>query len=75
MNHLSNAGREIKRDSESSGERTWKSLNRLNGVAGLHGDDPKSMKKAYFERNVLERTAKGCDSHVGEGIRAFWCST
>ncbi len=38
LNHLSNLGKEIKRDSESSGERNWRSLNLcLTGVVGPRG--------------------------------------
>ena len=36
VNHLSSAGKEIKRDSLSSGERKGRSPNRASGVAGLH---------------------------------------
>ena len=36
MNHLSNAGKQINRDSPSSGERTGRSPNHFCGVVGLH---------------------------------------
>ena len=65
VNHLSNTGKEIKRDSESSGERNWRSLNRNSGVAGLHGDDP-GREKLYVQQNDLGKSAEESESLVSE---------
>ena len=56
LNHLSTLGREIKRDSESSGERNWNSLNhsfewgcRAAGAFKRGG----VRRKLYYSRKVL----------------------
>ena len=72
MNHLSNAGKEIKRDSPSSGERTGRSPNRLSGVAGPRGDDPRSCDKTGDQPNAPDSAAEEGDGPVGEGILTPW---
>ena len=61
MNHLSNSGKEIKKDSDVpespkvAASEIGISPNRFNGVVGPHGDDPKS-KNQY----IAERSGKAC---------------
>ena len=64
LNHLSTSGREIKRDSESSGERNRKSLNRL--IGGVEG--PRCL---YFHGSgkVLGKPAGEGESPVSETMR------
>ena len=62
MNHLSNPGKEIKRDSLSSGERTGKSPNHISGVVGLRHEFVKTER----QEKLLGRSVRECESHVSE---------
>ena len=63
MNHLSNSGKEIKKDSDVpespkvAASEIGISPNRFNGVVGPRGDDPKS-KKSVHSRKVWEGLPK-----------------
>ena len=54
VNHLSNSGTEIKRDSPSSGERTGRSPNHISGVVGPH---------TKFRENFFIGEASGKERH------------
>ena len=70
MNHLSSGGKEIKRDSPSSGERRGRSPNRSSaGLKGRAGGNPGSEKPAG-ERNGMGRPAAEGESPVREPLAA-----
>ena len=62
MNHLSNPGKEIKRDSLSSGERTGKSPNHISGVVGLRHEFVKTER----QEKLLGRSVRERESRVSE---------
>ena len=59
MNHLSNSGKEIKRDSQSSGERNGKSPNQINWGCRAAWGWPDKLREKQF---IAERFGKACQS-------------
>ena len=66
VNHLSNSRkRNQARDSESSGERNWKSLNPLRGLQGCISVGPTS-KSHIYSRKVLGKPDREGEIPVSE---------
>ena len=72
LNHLSTPGKEIKRDSESSGERNWKSLNRpaRAGVAGpsARSNAAELVRKLNYSGKVLGKPDREGEIPVREMV-------
>lgn len=75
MKYLSKLGKEINRDSESSDERNWNSLNPYGAkdepvaVRGLYDISPQSSDSdtyLYLQENGIERPTKEGSSPVSE---------
>lgn len=75
LNHLSNLGKEIKRDSESSGERNWKSLNPLNGGCRAARAYVQQVIKRMYSGKVLGKPDREGEIPVREIQSSCRCST